>query len=82
LDLSQIVADAAHKQGFVAMDGVRDGDPDNPNADAGVRAIVIARKPERLAGYDKPVWTLMVPNKNPEPWTDDHTDILRALMDR
>lgn len=80
LDLGPIVADAAHKLGYVAMDGSRDGDIDNPNADTGVRAIVIARTPERLARYQQPVWTLMMPSKNPKPWTDDHTDILRALM--
>jgi spermidine synthase len=80
LDLGPIVADAAHKLGYVAMEGNRDGADDNPNADTSVRVIVIAKTPDRLKGYALPMWQLMMPRKELKPWTDDHTDILRALM--
>ncbi|OYU53039.1 MAG: hypothetical protein CFE27_03095 [Alphaproteobacteria bacterium PA1] len=80
LDLGNIVADAAHKLGYVAMEGNRDGADDNPNADTSVRVVVIAKTPDRLKGYSLPMWQLMMPRKELKPWTDDHTDILRALM--
>jgi spermidine synthase len=79
LELSDIVGDAAHSLGYAAMLGDREGSPDNPNADTGVRVVVIARTPDRFASYRLPMWSLMMPSKNPKPWTDDHTDILKAL---
>jgi hypothetical protein len=79
LELSDIVGDAAHSLGYAAMLGDREGSPDNPNADTGVRVVVIARTPDRFARYRLPMWSLMMPSKNPKPWTDDHTDILKAL---
>jgi len=62
------------------MEGNRDGADDNPNADTSVRVVVIAKTPDRLKGYSLPMWQLMMPHKELKPWTDDHTDILRALM--
>jgi spermidine synthase len=81
LALNNIVADAAHALGYSVMEGTRDGNPNNPNADTGVRAMVIAKSPERLARYQAPVWTQLKPRANPSPWTDDHTDILQAITD-
>ncbi|GIU65975.1 fused MFS/spermidine synthase [Candidatus Phycosocius spiralis] len=80
LELSDIVSDAAHSLGYAAMLGDRDGASDNPNADTAVRVVVIARRPERLARYGWPMWSLIVPRAQPQPWTDDHTDIIRALF--
>ncbi len=79
LELSDIVGDAAHSLGYVAMLGDRDGASDKPNADTSVRVVVIARNPDRLARYRLPLWSLMMPSKDPKPWTDDHTDIIRAI---
>ncbi len=79
LELSDIVGDAAHSLGYAAMLGDRDGSPENGNADTGVRVVVIARTPDRFADYRLPMWSLIMPSKNPKPWTDDHTDVLRAI---
>jgi hypothetical protein len=81
LDLGAIVADAAHELGFAVMEGNRDGEVSNPNADTGVRAVVIARNQARLDRYrGVPMWTMVSPSAKSHPWTDDHTDILRALV--
>lgn len=81
LDLGQIVSDSANDLGFAVMEGNRDGDPANPNADTGVRAIVIAKNQARLARYaGNPMWTMIGPSAQSHPWTDDHTDILRAIV--
>jgi hypothetical protein len=81
LDLGTIVSDAANDLGFAAMEGNRDGDESNPNADTGVRAVVIARNQARLARYvGNPTWTMIGPSAESHPWTDDHTDILRAIV--
>ncbi|KAF0185341.1 MAG: spermine/spermidine synthase [Hyphomonadaceae bacterium] len=81
LGLQNIVADGAHAGGFAVMEGSRDGNDANPNADTGVRAIILAHNEERLARYHGPVWTHMYPRPNPRPWTDDHTDIMTAIRD-
>jgi hypothetical protein len=80
LDLTQIVADAAHSLGFPAMLGDRDGDPGN-EADTGVRAVIVSKSLTRLLQYQPPVWTLIPEQKRPDPWTDDHTDVVRAIME-
>lgn len=80
LDLTSIVAEAAQSLGFVAMIGDRNSEPDN-EADTAVRVIVIARSVERLLRYQPPVWTFVVPVDEPRPWTDDRTDIIRAIVD-
>jgi hypothetical protein len=81
LDLGQIVADAANELGFAVMEGNRDGDPANPNADTGVRAVIIAKNQARLNRYvGNPMWTMIGPSAKSHPWTDDHTDILRAII--
>lgn len=81
LDLGQIVADAGNDLGYAVMEGNRDGEPSNPNVDTGVRAVVIARTQERLNRYvGQPMWTMIGPSAQSHPWTDDHTDILRALI--
>lgn len=80
LGLQHIVADGAHANGYAVMDGSRDGDENN-NADTGVRAIIIAHNEDRLARYMGPIWTHMYPRPNAKPWTDDHTDIIQALID-
>lgn len=83
LALDGIVADAAHAGGYAVIEGARDGDPANLNADTGVRAMVLAHNPERLARYTGPIWIPrpQKPGETPRPWTDDHTDILRALRE-
>jgi spermidine synthase len=81
LGLQNIVADGAHAGGFAVMEGSRDGNEANPNADTGVRAIIVAHNEERLAKYMGPVWTHMYPRPHPRPWTDDHTDIMTAIRD-
>jgi hypothetical protein len=81
LDLGRIVSDAAHELGFAVMEGNRDGDEANSNADTGVRAVIIARNQARLDRYiGQPMWTMIKPSAQSHPWTDDHTDILRALF--
>ena len=81
LDLGTIVSDAANDLGFAVMEGNRDGEATNPNADTGVRAVVIARSQARLDRYrGNPLWTMIGPSAQSHPWTDDHTDILRALV--
>jgi hypothetical protein len=81
LDLGAIVADAATELGFAVMEGNRDGEAKNPNADTGVRAVIIAKSQSRLDRYrGNPMWTMIGPSKESHPWTDDHTDILRALV--
>ena len=81
LDLGTIVSDAANDLGFAVMEGNRDGEASNPNADTGVRAVIIARTQERLNRYiGQPMWTMVGPSAQSHPWTDDHTDILRALV--
>lgn len=81
LALDGIVADAAQELGYVVMEGDRDGEASNPNADTGVRAMVIAKEPARLARYQGPIWRAVAPSRDPKPWTDDHTDILRAIFE-
>jgi hypothetical protein len=81
LDLGMIVSDAANDLGYAVMEGNRDGDETNSNADTGVRAVVIARNQARLDRYiGQPMWKMIGPSKQSRPWTDDHTDILRALV--
>ena len=81
LDLGKIVSDSANDLGFAVMEGNRDGDPANPNADTGVRAVIIARNQARLDRYiGQPMWTMVPPSQRSHPWTDDHTDILRAII--
>ncbi len=81
LDLGKIVSDAANDLGFAVMEGNRDGEASNPNADTGVRAVIIARNQARLNRYiGQPMWTMVAPSAQSRPWTDDHTDILRALV--
>jgi spermidine synthase len=81
LDLGQIVSDAANDLGFAVMEGNRDGEATNPNADTGVRAVIIAKTQARLDRYrGNPMWTMVGPSAQSHPWTDDHTDILRALV--
>jgi hypothetical protein len=81
LDLGAIVSDAANELGFAVMEGNRDGDESNPNADTGVRAMVIARNQARLERYrGQEMWKMVGPSAKSHPWTDDHTDILRALV--
>jgi spermidine synthase len=81
LDLGTIVSDAANDLGFAVMEGNRDGDPSNPNADTGVRAVIVARNQARLDRYKgQPMWTMIGPSTQSHPWTDDHTDILRAII--
>jgi spermidine synthase len=81
LDLGTIVSDAANDLGYAVMEGNRDGDNSNPNADTGVRAVIIARNQARLNRYiGQPMWTMIGPSAQSHPWTDDHTDILRALV--
>jgi spermidine synthase len=81
LDLGAIVSDAANELGFAVMEGNRDGEASNPNADTGVRAVVVARNQARLNRYiGQPMWTMVGPSAQSHPWTDDHTDILRALV--
>lgn len=81
LALDGVVADAAQELGLSVIEGDRDGDPANPNADTGVRAMVIAHNPERLARYQGAIWRQIPKSPSPKPWTDDHTDILRAIFD-
>jgi hypothetical protein len=81
LDLGTIVSDAANDLGFAVMEGNRDGEASNPNADTGVRAVIIAKSQARLDRYrGNPMWTMIGPSAQSKPWTDDHTDILRALV--
>jgi spermidine synthase len=81
LDLGTIVSDAANDLGFAVMEGNRDGEATNPNADTGVRAVIIAKTQARLDRYrGNPMWTMIGPSAQSHPWTDDHTDILRALV--
>jgi hypothetical protein len=81
LDLGTIVSDAANDLGFAAMEGNRDGEATNPNADTGVRAVIIAKTQARLDRYrGQAMWTMIGPSAKSQPWTDDHTDILRALV--
>jgi spermidine synthase len=81
LDLGRIVSDAANDLGFAVMEGNRDGEASNPNADTGVRAVIIARNQARLDRYrGQAMWTMIEPSAQSHPWTDDHTDILRALV--
>jgi hypothetical protein len=75
------VGEAAQSLGYVAMIGDRDGDESN-EADTGVRVIVIAKTMDRLLRYQPPVWTFMMPAETPRPWTDDRTDIVRAIMEQ
>jgi hypothetical protein len=81
LDLLRIVADAAAVGNFVAMEGWREGNPANPNADTGVRVVVLAHTHERLARYTDTIWRDIVPVDRPRPWTDDHTDVVRAIVE-
>lgn len=81
LELTNIVADAAFANGFAAMQGIRNGNPANPNADTGVSAIILARNETLLAKYNGPMWKHLGMVKNPKPWTDDHTDVIRAVLD-
>jgi spermidine synthase len=81
LDLGTIVSDAANDLGYAVMEGNRNGEASNPNADTGVRAVIIAKSQSRLERYrGNPMWTMIGPSKESHPWTDDHTDILRALV--
>jgi spermidine synthase len=81
LDLGKIVSDSANDLGFAVMEGNRDGEATNPNADTGVRAVVIAKNQARLDRYrSNPMWTMIAPSAKSHPWTDDHTDILRAIV--
>jgi hypothetical protein len=81
LDLGQIVSDAANDLGYAVMEGNRDGEASNPNADTGVRAVIIAKTPARLERYrGQAMWTMIGKSPKSQPWTDDHTDILRALI--
>lgn len=81
LDLGTIVADAGNDLGFAVMEGNRDGEASNPNADTGVRAVIIAKNQARLERYrGQPMWTMIGPSEKSQPWTDDHTDILRAIL--
>jgi hypothetical protein len=81
LDLGTIVSDAANDLGYAVMEGNRDGEATNPNADTGVRAVIIAKSQARLDRYrGQAMWTMIGPSKESHPWTDDHTDILRALL--
>lgn len=82
LDLLEIVGDAAAVGGFVAMEGWRDGNPANPNADTGVRVVVLAHNRERLARYTDTIWRDIPTDGRPDPWTDDHTDVIRAIMEK
>ncbi|MEN9856251.1 MAG: hypothetical protein RLZZ157_1377 [Pseudomonadota bacterium] len=81
LNLGPIVADAAQSLGFAAMEGHRNGEASNPYVDTGVLAMVITRNAARLASYKgQAMWTIQAPVAKPRPWTDDHTDIMRALQ--
>lgn len=80
LDLTGIVAEAAQSLGYLAMIGDRGGDAAN-EADTGVRVVVIARSMARLLRYRPPVWTLVPQSDAPRPWTDDRTDIVRAMVE-
>jgi hypothetical protein len=80
LDLTNIVAEAAHSLGYAAMIGDRGGAADN-EADTGVRVVAIAKNVSRLLRYQPPVWTLVPQKENPRPWTDDRTDIVRAIIE-
>lgn len=82
LELSNIVADGAFANGFSVISGNRYGNDDNPYADTGVSAMVIAHSPQRLENYRDEIWTKYEKRSNSKPWTDDHTDILRAILDR
>lgn len=81
LELTNIVADAAFANGFVALKGLRNGDPTNPNVDTGVSAILIAKSSEYLKVYTDPMWKPLNPDNKPKPWTDDHTDVIRAVLE-
>jgi hypothetical protein len=75
------VSDAANDLGYAVMEGTRDGEASNPNADTGVRAVIIAKNQERLNRYvGNPMWKMIGKSAESHPWTDDHTDILRALV--
>lgn len=80
LGLQNIVADAANANGYTAIQGLRNGDESDP-ADTGVRAMVIAHNPERLARYNSDIWKKMPKRNNAKPWTDDRTDIIQAILD-
>ena len=80
LGLQNIVADAANAGGYSAIQGLRNGD-ENDFADTGVRAMVIAHNPERLARYNSDIWQKFPKRKNAKPWTDDRTDIIQAILD-
>jgi hypothetical protein len=43
--------------------------------------VIIARNQARLDRYKgQPMWTMIGPSTQSHPWTDDHTDILRAII--
>ncbi len=81
LELKNIVAEAAFANGFAAMHGVRSGDPKKPNRDTGVSAVAIARNNAILAQYQDPMWKHLGKPKEIRPWTDDHTNIIRSVLE-
>lgn len=80
LELSNIVADGALKNDFSVMKGQRNGNKNNPHADTGVSAMIIAHNEARFSNYYGQIWKHYGMKTNPKPWTDDHTDILRAIL--
>jgi hypothetical protein len=83
LDLSRILARTAAEHGLVAFVKVeRWVEPLDRRYRAPSSVAMLARDPGDLGPVaTDPSWTRVVPDPRRSPWTDDHSNILEAMLD-